>query len=259
MQNCEASIYMSEFMWLLITGTRRYLRRQDMYLWILPRCLHRTRVGRHAAEGGLTRSSMQETSLDSRSFYEQVGLLPVCNHQQLPFAFEMYAREDEEGLKLSHMFKKTFSRNVHVEFLGVWCVPFSDDPVPSPLSYFMNQSSPLSRDTVASVGIVPHYLPFIHENTGVRHLRHALALDERRVKFLPQYCVAPDPRGENILRRRLFKRKRPEHHPTLSKAYEDMINARNAANMKPDVQEVWFAGVHTGMSHFGVVFGYQPV
>lgn len=52
----------------------------------------------------------------------QVGLLPICNHQQLPFAYEMYAREDEEGLKLSHLFKKTFCRAVSVEFLGVWYV-----------------------------------------------------------------------------------------------------------------------------------------
>ncbi|KAH8099325.1 hypothetical protein BXZ70DRAFT_943272 [Cristinia sonorae] len=150
---------------------------------------------------------------------QKVGLLPVCNHQQLPFAYEMYAREDEEGLKLSHMFKKTFSRTVQVEFLGVW-------------------------DTVASVGLIPHFLPFIHENTGVRHLRHALALDERRVKFLPQFCVAPDAQGEEEIRRKLFKRKRPEHHTTMTKAYEDLINRKNAAE-KPDVKEVWFAGVHT--------------
>ena len=99
---------------------------------------------------------------------------------------------------------------------------------------------------MASVGIIPHYLPFIHENTGVRHLRHALALDERRCKFLPQYCVAPDRKSENDFHRKLFKRRRPEHHPTLSKAYEDLINAKNAAD-KPDVKEVWFAGVHTGL------------
>ncbi|TCD62857.1 hypothetical protein EIP91_006338 [Steccherinum ochraceum] len=150
---------------------------------------------------------------------QKVGLLPVCNHQQLPFAFDMYARQDEDGLKLGHMFKKTFSRTVHVEFLGVW-------------------------DTVASVGVIPQYLPFIHENTGVRHLRHALALDERRVKFLPQYCVAPDPKGEQHAQRHLFKRSKPTHQATLSKAYEDLINAQNAA-FKPDVKEVWFAGVHT--------------
>lgn len=34
----------------------------------------------------------------------------------------MYVREDQEGLQLSHMFKKTFCRTVHTEFLGVWSV-----------------------------------------------------------------------------------------------------------------------------------------
>lgn len=50
----------------------------------------------------------------------QVGLLPTCNHQQLPFAYDMYKREDKEGLDMSHAFKKTYSRSVAVDFLGVW-------------------------------------------------------------------------------------------------------------------------------------------
>ncbi len=52
--------------------------------------------------------------------YAQVGLLPVCNHQQLPFAWDMYKREDKQGLDLSHDFKKTYCRSVSVDFLGVW-------------------------------------------------------------------------------------------------------------------------------------------
>ena len=54
----------------------------------------------------------------------QVGLLPVCNHQQLPFAYDMYKREDKEGLDMSHAFKKTYSRSVNIDFLGVWYVHF---------------------------------------------------------------------------------------------------------------------------------------
>ncbi|KAJ3554112.1 hypothetical protein NM688_g3270 [Phlebia brevispora] len=51
---------------------------------------------------------------------QKVGLLPTCNHQQLPFAYEMYKREDKQGLDMSHAFKKTYSRAVTVDFLGVW-------------------------------------------------------------------------------------------------------------------------------------------
>ncbi|CAL1694110.1 unnamed protein product [Somion occarium] len=149
----------------------------------------------------------------------KVGLLPIHNHQQLPFAYEMYAREDEEGLKLSHMFKKTFCRAVTIEFLGVW-------------------------DTVASVGVIPRYLPFIHENSGIRYLRHALALDERRVKFLPQFCVDNPKKKPKHEKHMLFHRKKPKRALTLTKAYEDLINRRNAVD-KTDVKEVWFAGVHT--------------
>jgi len=162
---------------------------------------------------------------------QKVGLLPLCNHQQLPFAYEMYIREDVEGLALSHMFKRTFCRSIRVEFVGVW-------------------------DTVASVGIVTRYLPFVHENSGIRYLRHALALDERRVKFLPQFCVEPDhtpdegrlPQHQiHDLHRQLrgvYKPHKPQHARTLTKAFEDLINKRNAAE-RPDVLEVWFAGVHT--------------
>lgn len=50
----------------------------------------------------------------------QIGLLPPHNTQQIPFAYDMYKREDLEGLQLSEMFKRTFCRDVAVEFLGVW-------------------------------------------------------------------------------------------------------------------------------------------
>src|SRR4051812_17083954 len=39
------------------------------------------------------------------------------------------------------------------------------------------------RDTVTSVGIIPHRLPFTTSNTVVRTFRHAVALDEHRAKF----------------------------------------------------------------------------
>jgi len=147
---------------------------------------------------------------------QKIGLLPPHNHQQIPFAYDMYIREDEEGIKLSGRFKRTFCRDVTVEFLGVW-------------------------DTVASVGIIPQHLPFVTKNNGIKYLRHALALDERRIKFLPSYCV--DPKHEMKRKSRQMVSDGQNNGATAQKLYEDMVN--EAAGQLTDVQEVWFAGVHT--------------
>jgi len=50
----------------------------------------------------------------------KVGLLPTCNNQQIPFAYKMYTRADEVGWQQSNVFKKTFSIDVDIEFLGLW-------------------------------------------------------------------------------------------------------------------------------------------
>ncbi|KAG1831963.1 hypothetical protein DFJ58DRAFT_848092 [Suillus subalutaceus] len=85
----------------------------------------------------------------------KVGLLPRCNHQQVPFAYHMYSRDDDEGWAQSTAFKKAFSINVDIEFVGVW-------------------------DTVSSVGIIPKRLPFTAANNSIRYFRHAISLDEHR-------------------------------------------------------------------------------
>ena len=47
------------------------------------------------------------------------------------------------------------------------------------------------RDTVSSVGAFRNkYYPGAERADGICFFRHALALDERRVKFLPEYVVA---------------------------------------------------------------------
>lgn len=50
----------------------------------------------------------------------KVGLLPPDNFQQIPFAYKMYGRTDELGWKQSTAFKKAFSIEVDIEFIGVW-------------------------------------------------------------------------------------------------------------------------------------------
>ena len=49
----------------------------------------------------------------------QVGLLPASNHQQIPFAYKMYSRNDKICEK-SKGFKETFSMDVEIDFIGVW-------------------------------------------------------------------------------------------------------------------------------------------
>ncbi|KAG6369735.1 hypothetical protein JVT61DRAFT_13604 [Boletus reticuloceps] len=117
----------------------------------------------------------------------QVGLVLPGNSEQIPFAFDLYSKMDDDDssrprrssiirtpaderfrkkvqlTELTKTFRKTFCRtSVHVHFVGVW-------------------------DTVSSVGFgrnmaLPYTTP-----SYICHFRHALALDERRVKFLPDY------------------------------------------------------------------------
>ncbi|GAB1524336.1 hypothetical protein RhiTH_007489 [Rhizoctonia solani] len=88
----------------------------------------------------------------------KVGLLPPFNYQQVPFAYHMYQRDDKEGWEMSNGFKQAFSIDVEIHFMGLF-------------------------DTVNSVGLLPHELPFAKSNYVVRNFRHAVALDERRAKF----------------------------------------------------------------------------
>ena len=55
----------------------------------------------------------------------------------------------------------------------------------------------LDRDTVSSVGIIRgKALPGTNEyNAQICYFRHALALDERRVKFQPEYICGGDSIG----------------------------------------------------------------
>ncbi|KAH9897658.1 hypothetical protein C8Q73DRAFT_787913 [Cubamyces lactineus] len=96
----------------------------------------------------------------------KVGLLPPHNFQQIPFAYKMYTRTDADGWKQSTEFKKAFCIDVDIEFIGVW-------------------------DTVCSVGVIPHRLPFTASNTAIRTFRHALSLDERRAKFKANHYNHP--------------------------------------------------------------------
>jgi len=61
---------------------------------------------------------------------QQVGLLPAGNEDTIPLAFSIYKRKANTPLvpgveTLAQGFKRTFSRDVEVHFVGVWVRPVS--------------------------------------------------------------------------------------------------------------------------------------
>ncbi len=87
-----------------------------------------------------------------------VGLLPKGSENQVPYALKMY-RHGEPQLQAA--FKAFFSRECVPHFVGVW-------------------------DTVKSVGFFTrHRFPDAESNSQIRHGRHAISLNEKRVMFRP--------------------------------------------------------------------------
>lgn len=104
----------------------------------------------------------------------KVGLLSKGNEELVPFAWDMFKKEKDQ--KLYTGFRYTFSRKVHVRFLGVW-------------------------DTVSSVGWMwdPKYLQFTRYNPIVQTFRHAVSLDERRAYFPQNLWTDQPPPGQDVL------------------------------------------------------------
>ncbi|KAG2353991.1 hypothetical protein BDR07DRAFT_1342129 [Suillus spraguei] len=185
----------------------------------------------------------------------KVGLLPRCNHQQVPFAYHMYSCDDPEGWKQSNAFKKAFSINVNIEFVGVW-------------------------DTVSSVGIIPKRLPFTASNNNIRYFRHALSLDEHRVRFKPSHYIRstethnklgvhPDHMPRSIQRylpkRQEFAssgspdsdttKKSHGHHPSQHDMEQQFAIYDSVPIVQTNVEEVWFAGCHSDVGGGSVANG----
>lgn len=231
-----------------------------LYLWyggpVYPRLLLSTLVG--FSRGAYTARALA-------GFLYKAGLLPRGNQAQVTFAYKLYKREDEQGVKLCAGFKQTYCQEVKIEFLGVW-------------------------DTVASVGVfIKRTLPFTNSNRSIKTFRHALALDERRTKFQPNYYHRPScesvvadtsiprhPRQEGsnsdastlngeVAQWQFFGRmpsksnklRKPNPNAQVEQAMDsdETVHQRvevPSAEDKPDdgpvddVLEVWFAGCHSG-------------
>ncbi|KAF9076868.1 hypothetical protein BDP27DRAFT_1389158 [Rhodocollybia butyracea] len=150
----------------------------------------------------------------------KVGIIPACNHQQVPFAYKMYSRNDEVGWEQSRAFKAAFSVDANIDFLGVF-------------------------DTVNSVGLFPNRLPFTTSNTLVKTFRHALSLDERRAKFKANLWNPPSHHHAAHHNVHHGSKYSFTHH---LESFDDLDNLeqryRKDPNQKTDIEEVWFAGCH---------------
>jgi uncharacterized protein (DUF2235 family) len=189
----------------------------------------------------------------------KVGLLPISNNQQIPFAYKMYTTADEVGWKQSNGFKKTFSIDVDIEFVGVW-------------------------DTVNSVGLIPRRLPFTTSNTVVSTFRHAVSLDERRAKFKANLWNRPQKHEEllSISDQKVAAEANAKGKSTIQQYTEgveqyteDLEQYRGSFNQSEslgdlegkygrsratptDVDEVWFIGCHCDVGGGSVDNGVKP-
>ncbi|KAH7889111.1 hypothetical protein F5I97DRAFT_1804244, partial [Phlebopus sp. FC_14] len=125
----------------------------------------------------------------------EVGLIRTPTEKQIGTAYDHYETirsGKPKTREIAREFKKTFSwRNLKVHFVGVW-------------------------DTVSSVGLIRGdvFLSTSSSAAHACHFRHALALDERRVKFMPEY-------------------------------FHEVNVGVHERNDQPDIKEVWFAGSHS--------------
>jgi uncharacterized protein (DUF2235 family) len=106
----------------------------------------------------------------------KVGLLSEGNEELIPFAWRMY--KHERNYRTCFSFRRTFSRQVKVQFLGLW-------------------------DTVSSIGWAwdPQHLQYTRQNRIVETVRHAVALDERRAYFVQNLWseVPAETKGQDVL------------------------------------------------------------
>ena len=115
-----------------------------------------------------------------------------------------------------------------------------------------------ARDTVSSIGFIRgKNLPGTFSAEHICFFRHALALDERRVKFLPEYACGGATEGveqhcegdkvdEEIQDSKEDVAQVPR--PTSSKRrQEGAPEIQPPSGGPPHIKEVWFAGTHSDM------------
>ena len=103
--------------------------------------------------------------------------------------------------------------------------------------------------------MIPRHLPFSGSNNAIVNFRHALSLDERRVKFIPFYCTSgkPKPQRTDSKTSEAASEKGPqklERRQTSGASYHWELGVNDATGPPTNVKEVFFAGAHCGTSWF---------
>jgi uncharacterized protein (DUF2235 family) len=104
----------------------------------------------------------------------KVGLLRRGHQEMVGFAWELY--KPLKNFPQAGRFKKHYAKEAPIRFMGLW-------------------------DTVRSVGTPWRPRTFAHtvNNHGVQTVRHALALDERRVFYPTNLWAEKPPDGQDVL------------------------------------------------------------
>ena len=104
----------------------------------------------------------------------------------------------------------------------------------------------LDRDTVSSVGIIRGdvFLSTSSSAAHACHFRHALALDELRVKFMPEYFHEMNTQSDDGESKYIDTRLNVRL-PKRASAVSDNGSHRSEGNKAPKIKEVWFAGSHS--------------
>ncbi|KAK4051998.1 hypothetical protein OIO90_004528 [Microbotryomycetes sp. JL221] len=140
---------------------------------------------------------------------QQVGLLLPGNKESIDLAYQIYSEganaklSPQTTIGLADAFHEMFSRTISIHYIGVW-------------------------DTVASVGALkPKTLPFSAGSSMISHFRHALALDEHRVRFIPQVWLNDD---------------------AATNSCQDGSKVLPLdSSCSPTTKEVWFVGCHSNI------------
>ena len=163
--------------------------------------------------------------------------------------------QTKQATTSAERFKRAFSyKNVQVHFVGAWYV------IRTLLLSNSGTHDKRFRDTVSSIGIARGQKMLPGTVDGMKHVcffRHALALDERRVKFSPEYAYGgsadknpssvdqePSEQGNNP-----STKNESETTKDISPSDEvDHLEGVNKVTVKhPQTLEVWFAGTHSDM------------
>lgn len=92
--------------------------------------------------------------------------------------------------------------------------------------------------------MIPKRLPFTTSNTHVKYFRHAVALDEHRVRFKPNFWNRPTADEVKLgVQRGHMPRPKPHREKTMSDLEQQYTDGGVHFT---NIEEVWFAGCHCG-------------